>query len=81
MMSWRSFGVAFEEVVQDMQQAQLMPSVAALLRLPDVIYNHVAQIFGSAILLQKVPGESRRQNFVEVFVFGDGADFFFSQAA
>jgi len=80
MMSGDGFGVALEEVVQDVQQAQRMPSVAALLRLPDVIDNHVAHSFGAALLLQKAPGESRRQNLVKVFVFGDGADFFSGQA-
>ncbi len=81
MIRWLSLRVGLKEVVQDVQQAQFMLPVAASLCSPDVIDNHVPQFFGPVLLAQKVPSESSCQDFVQVFVFGDGQEFFFGQAA
>ena len=81
MIRWLSFGVRFEEVVQDVKQGQHMIPVAAELCFPNIIDNHVSDFFGSVLLAQKVAGESRCRNFGYVLVFGDGKDLFLGQAA
>ena len=81
MVRWLAFGVRLEEVVEDVQQGQHMLPVAAELCLPDIIDNHVPDIFGSVLLAQKVVSQSRCRDFGQVFVFGDGKHLFFGQAA
>jgi hypothetical protein len=81
MVRWLGFGVRLEEAVQDVQQGQDMLPVAAELCLPDIIGDHVPDFFGSVLLAQKVVSESRRRDFGQVFVFGDGKHLFFGQAA
>ena len=81
MLRGHGFWVRLEEMVQDLQQRQHMLLVAAVLRLPDIIDNHVPDFFGSVLLAQKIVSQSRCRDFGQVFVFGDGKDLFFGQAA
>lgn len=81
MVRWLAFGVRLEEVVQDVQQGQHMLPVATELCLPDITDNHVPDFFAPVLLAQKVASQSRRRDFGQVFVLGDGKHLFFGQAA
>jgi hypothetical protein len=81
MVRWPGLRVRLEEMVQDMQQGQHMLPVAAELGLPNIVDNHVPDLFASVVLGQKVLGERRCDYFREVFVFGNGEHLLFGQAA
>lgn len=66
--------------MEHMQQGQHVLLVAALLRLPDIIDNHVADFFGSMLLAQKTIDESCGRNFWQMLVLGDGKNLLFGQA-
>ena len=50
-------------MVQDVQQGQHMVPVAAQLSLPNIIDDHVSNLFASALLRQKVHSECRGSDF------------------
>jgi hypothetical protein len=81
MLRWPGLRVRLEEMVQDMQQGQHILPVAAELGLPNIVDNHVPDLFASVVLGQKVLGERRCDYFGEVFVFGNGEHLLFGQAA
>jgi hypothetical protein len=54
MVTWLGFGVRSLEVVQDVQQGQHVHLIATELCPPDVIDNHVPELFGSVLLPEKV---------------------------
>ena len=67
--------------MKDVQQGQQMSLVAAPLRLPDVIHNHIPYRFDSVFLAHKVAREGTCGNFGQVLVLGYGKDFVFGQTA
>jgi hypothetical protein len=81
MLSRRRLRVHPEEVVQDMQEGQDVLLVAAMLRFPNVIDNHVTDFLGAVLCGKKIARKSGRGDFRDVLVFGDGEHFLLGQAA
>ena len=80
-MRGNRLGVRLEEVVQNMEEGQNVVLVAAELRIPNIIDNHIAHFFGPMLFREKVACQSRCRNFGDVLVFGDGEHFFLGQPA
>ncbi len=58
-----------------------MLPAAACLRFPDVVDNHIPDLFGAVLLLQKVAAENRRRDFGDMLVFGGGEHLLLRRAA
>jgi hypothetical protein len=74
-------GMRFQKVMQHVQECQNVRLVAAPLRRPDVVHDHVADSFGAVLVLQEILGERGSSDFRQVLVLGDGEDLVLGQAA
>jgi hypothetical protein len=66
----------FQEVMQDMQQHPRMGAIAATVRDPDIIDDHVAQTLAAVRLIEQVLRKCSRRNLRNVLVLGYRRDFF-----
>ena len=68
-------------MVQDMQQVHHMILVTSELGLPNVVGNHVQNLFTAVLLGQEILSERCCSDFGEVFVLCDGKHLLFGQSA
>src|SRR6516162_1424111 len=69
-------------MMQDMQQSQYFLLIgSAMLDLPKVVDDHVANFFGAMLLRQQVLSERGRSDFGKMFVLSDCKHLLLGQAA
>jgi hypothetical protein len=77
MLKWLSLWMGLQEMVKYMQQGQNMLLVAASLGVPNIIDNHVPDIFIAVLLGQEVLNERCCSDCGKVFVLCNGEHLLF----
>ena len=81
MLFGSHLGMRSQKMMQRMEQNQNMLFVVTRLADTDVVNNHVADFFGTVLLVHKVVGECGSSDLGQMLVFGDGEHLLLSQAA
>ena len=68
-------------MMQDMQQLQHAPLIAALLCGADVLNNHIAYFFFAALLMHETLRQGGSRHRRQMLMLGDGEDLLLRQAA
>jgi hypothetical protein len=68
-------------MMQDVQQLQHAPLIAALLRGADVLNDHIAYFFFAALLMHEALRQGGSRHRRQMLMLGDGEDLLFGQAA